>query len=90
MKALRIIIAIIGFAGVLFLPPWVPVVCIVLLSLRLRAWEAIFIGAFMDFTWLPSQAFMHLSIHALPLFTIAALLIVWGFEPLRAQFLVSQ
>lgn len=86
MKELRIILAFIGFIGVIFLPPWVPLVCIVLLALRFRAWEAILIGAFMDFAWLPSGTL----IHSLPLFSIAALLIVWGFEPLRAQFLVSQ
>jgi hypothetical protein len=85
MKELRILVAIAGFLGVMFLPLWVPVVCIVLLALRFRAWEAILIGAFIDLTWLPSGTL----IHSLPLFSIAALLIVWGFEPLRAQFLVS-
>jgi hypothetical protein len=85
IKSFRIILGTIGFIGVLFLPPWVPVVCIVLLSLRFRAWEAILLGAFIDITWLPSVA----SLHSLPLFSIAALLIVWGFEPLRAQFLVA-
>jgi hypothetical protein len=85
MNNLRIIIALLGVIGVIALPPWVPVLCVIALSVRFRAWEAIFIGALMDFAWLPSSAF-----HSLPLFTIAALLIVWGFEPLRAEFLVSQ
>ena len=89
MNNLRIIVAAIGFIGVVFLPPWVPLLCIVLLAVRFRAGDAILIGAFMDLTWLPSGMIFS-SIHTLPLFTVAALLIVWGFEPLRAQFLVSQ
>jgi hypothetical protein len=86
MNNLRIAVATLGFIAAIFLPPWIPVLCIILLSVRFRAWEAILIGAFIDLSWLPSGTL----IHSLPLFTIAALLIVWGFEPLRAQFLVSQ
>ena len=81
---LRILIAGLGFLGVIIFPPWVALVSIVVLSARYRAWEAILIGLFADFAWLPT-----LSIHSLPLFTMVAILIVWGFEPLRAQFLVQ-
>ena len=82
---LRILLAGLGFLGVIMFPPWVALVSIVLLSARYRAWEAILIGLFADLAWLPS-----VSIHSLPLFTMVAILIVWGFEPLRAQFLVQQ
>lgn len=86
MNNFRVVLALIGFIAVVTLPPWVAIVCVILLAVRFRAWEAIFIGALMDFVWLPTGTLLH----SLPLFTIAALLIVWGFEPLRAQFLVSQ
>ncbi len=89
MNQVRATVAFIGFIGVVFLPPWVPILCIILLAVRYRSWEAILIGALVDLTWLPSGTIMFSSIQ-LPLFTIAAILIVWGFEPLRAQFLVSQ
>ncbi len=60
--------------------------CVIALSLRHRAWEAILIGVLIDLTWLPSGN----VIHALPIFTLLSLVIVWGFEPLRAQFLLSE
>jgi len=53
-----------------------------LLSLRFRAWEALLIAALLDVTWLPSDSFFHI-----PFFTLIALLIVWGLEPLRLQIL---
>jgi hypothetical protein len=81
----RIAIALFGFIAAFTLPPWVPIACIILLALRYRAWEAILIGALIDLVWLPAG-----TAHALPLFTILALIIVWGFEPLRAQFLLPQ
>ena len=83
---MRPALAVIGLIGVVLLPPWVPLLCIIFLSIRYRAWEAILIGTLIDLAWLPSGPLWH----SLPLFTIAALFIVWGFEPLRAQFLVSE
>ncbi|HVM73972.1 MAG TPA: hypothetical protein VMU13_03800 [Candidatus Paceibacterota bacterium] len=82
---MRITLAFIGLISALTLPPWIPLVCIVLLSIRYRAWEAILIGALIDFTWLPSGTAMH----SLPLCTLVAIIIVWGLEPLRQQFLLS-
>jgi len=82
----RVALAVIGLISIFILPTWVPVLCIVALALRFRAWEAILIGVLIDLTWLPSGS----SIHMLPLFTILALVIVWGLEPLRAQFLLPQ
>lgn len=78
----RVVLAIVGFWGALFAPPWVPVLCIVLLSLRFSAPEAIVLGFMMDMLWLPS-----LGLSSLPLFTIASIIIVWGLEPLRHEFL---
>ena len=81
--SIRIIIAAIGFLGAVFAPPWVALSCIVLLSLRYRAWEVIVLGLTVDFMWLPGGP----STHLFPIFTIVALIIVWGLEPLRLQFL---
>ena len=75
-------IALVGFFGVFFAPPYVPLMCMLLLCVRFRAWEALCIGFFMDMTWLPVVSF-----HALPLFTLAAIVMVWGLEPLRLQLL---
>jgi hypothetical protein len=79
----RVAIAIFGIIAVFVLPWWVAVACIVLLALRYQAWEAIVIGALIDLTWLPSVSVAH----SLPIFAILAIVIVWGLEPLRAQFL---
>jgi len=83
MTILRVVIAVIGFVSAVFLPWYVPAVCIVLLSLRFRAWEAIALGVFMDLLWqLPGS-----GVTGLPLFTIFAIAVVWIFEPLRTEFL---
>lgn len=81
--SLRIAIAAVGFLGAVFAPPWVTLACIILLSLRYRAWEVIMLGLVTDLFWLPGGP----SAHMFPLFTIIALIIVWGLEPLRLQFL---
>jgi hypothetical protein len=81
-RGARFIIAITGFLGIFFAPPYVPMICILLLCFRFRAWEAICIGFAMDMVWLPATSFAHM-----PLFTLAAIAMVWGLEPLRLQFL---
>jgi len=83
MTFLRIIIAVTGFLGAIFWPWWIPAICIVLLALRFRAWEAIVLGLFMDLLWLSSGSFFH----GFPVFTIGAILVVWALEPLRVEFL---
>lgn len=80
---IRIVLASFGYISALVGVPWLTALCIVLLALRFRAWEAVLLGLCMDFLWLPMQ----FSVYTLPYFTIGALLIVWLFEPLRAQFL---
>jgi hypothetical protein len=79
MNIFRVIVAVIGFLGAIFWPWWIPAICIVLLSLRFRAWEAIALGVFMDLLWLPAGGW--------PLFTLGAIAVVWIFEPLRSEFL---
>lgn len=81
----RLIFAVFGIIGAFFAPPWVPLVIMLILAIRYPAWEAILIGLLVDLLWLPATAFT-----ALPLFTIAGLALVWGFEPLRREFLVGK
>lgn len=78
----RILIALIGFFGAIWLPWYVPAICIFLLALRFRAWEAIALGVFMDLLWLPPG-----SLFGLPIFTIGAIVVVWVLEPLRSELL---
>ena len=79
----RIIIDLIGFLGALALPPYVPLICIAILGLRYSAWEAIFIGLLVDLVWLPHEGMLG----NVPIFTIIAIFIVWGLQPLRNEFL---
>lgn len=81
--SIRVIIAAVGCIGAVFAPPWVTLACIVLLSLRYRAWEVIVLGLAADLMWLPGGP----SLSLFPLFTVLALILVWGLEPLRLQFL---
>ncbi len=74
---------VIGLLGTIFAPPWVPLIAVAVLALRFRAWEVPVIGLMMDFLWLPGSFF-----YPLPLFTIASIILVWGLEPLRNEFLV--
>lgn len=79
---MRILLGIGGFGAAIFGPWWLPLVAMVLLSLRFRAIEVLFLGLFMDFFWLPSGT-------GWPMFLIASILIVWLFEPLRKELLLS-
>jgi hypothetical protein len=79
----RLILALAGFFGVLFAPWWVPLVCMILLSLRYAAWEVPIIGLCMDLVWLPSGGHF-----AIPVFTLLGIIIVWSASPLRRQLLL--
>ena len=81
--SVRILIALLGTLGVLFAPWWVPLLCMIVLSLRYPAWEVPLIGLLMDLVWLPATGL------ELPLFLIGGILIVWICAPLRSQFLRS-
>jgi len=70
-----------GVLAAIFGPPWLPLVPMVLLSMRFRAWETMALGLFTDFLWAP-------GLHV-PLFLISAIVLVWAFEPLRKELLLS-
>lgn len=78
----RCALALTGFVAAVVATPWVVLIVMGLLALRWRAWEVLAIGLWMDLLWLPGIFFSHL-----PLFTLAAIALVWGFEPLRREFL---
>ena len=80
----RHLLAVAGVLGAIFAPPWVTIICMGLLAARYPAWEVLFIGMLIDFLWMPPGFF-----HPLPIFTIAGLILVWGLEPLRKEFLFS-
>ncbi len=83
MILFRSLVTVIGLIGAVFLSPWVTAVCIVVLSIRYRAIEAVVLGAMLDLLWLPHDTLWTMF----PLCTIVTLVIVWGFEPLRMEFL---
>ena len=79
----RTLLVLVGCIGMLFAPWWVPLTCMILLSLRFAAWEVPLMGLLMDFLWLPSGAhFMF------PLFAIFGIVLVWCTSPLRKQLLL--
>lgn len=80
-NSIRIALSSLGLWTVLFGPAWFVFVPIVLLSMRFRSWEAIALGLLMDFMWLP-------GLHV-PIYLIASIAIVWVFEPLRGELLLS-
>lgn len=82
----RVALAAFGFFGTVLLPPWAPLLAMLLLSLRFDAWEAIAIGFFADLAWFaPAEGGGLLA--SLPLFTLAGLALAWGLEPLRREFI---
>jgi hypothetical protein len=83
MIAIRTSLTLIGVIAAILLSPWITALCIVLLSVRYRAVEAIALGALLDFLWLPHNTLLTMF----PLCTIMAIIVVWGFEPLRLEFL---
>ncbi len=85
MKWIRITLFVLGAWGAFFFPPWFPAACIVLLSIRFRAWEAILLGLLVDMLWLGSGT----GFHEIPLFTLGAIAAVWLLEPVRSEFLLT-
>ena len=77
----RIGLTLLGVMAAIFGPAWFTLVPMVLLSMRFRAWEVIVLGLLTDFLWLPGLR--------LPLYLVAAIVIVWVFEPLRKELLLS-
>jgi len=83
---MRIALGILGVLGAIFAPPWILLLIMSFLAFRYPAWEVLLIGLLIDLLWLPSGPLTQ----SLPLFTIVALVLVWGFEPLRSEFLISR
>jgi hypothetical protein len=84
-NSLRIVVFLLGLFGALLISKWVAIVCIGLLALRFRAWEAIVLGVIVDLMWLPAGSlFGHL-----PLYTLGSIAVVWALEPLRSEFLLN-
>jgi len=80
----RVSLFFLGVFAVIFAPPWVPLVLMVAAAFRYAAWEVLLVGLFADFVWLPAAPV------SLPLFTVASLVLVWGLEPLRREFLLGR
>lgn len=80
-NSFRIFLVILGAWAAIFGPPWFVFIPMVLLSMRFRAWETMAIGLLADFLWAP-------GLHV-PLFLISGIVIVWAFEPLRKELLLS-
>ncbi|MBI4093883.1 hypothetical protein HY417_02875 [Candidatus Kaiserbacteria bacterium] len=79
-------LAALGLIGAIALPPWVPLLAMTLLSLRFSAWEAVVIGALVDFLWFTPNGVEGLM-NGFPLFTLVGLALAWGLEPLRSELL---
>lgn len=72
---------VVSVLSAIFMPPLVSLVVLVVFSFLKCPWEALFVGLCIDFLWLPASPF------PLPFFTIAALFLVWGLEPMRRELL---
>lgn len=83
MIAVRTTLTGLGVIAAIFWSPWITAACIVALSFRYRSIEAIALGALLDMLWLPHDSLLTM----LPLCTLTSLVIVWGLEPLRLEFL---
>lgn len=75
----------IGIVTVFTGPSWFPIVAMGVLTLRWAAWEILIIGALVDLVWLPYGSFIHTP----PLFSLAALVLLWGLGPLRRELLIQ-
>ena len=82
-NSIRVVLGAVGFLGALFASPFLPLIAMILLTLRFRAWEVLLLGLVMDFLWLPG-----LFLYPVPLFTVGALILLWGLEPLRNELFI--
>ena len=73
---LRVGIATVGFLSAFVAPWWVPMLAIILLAFRFRAWEALLIGLLVDLLWLPTGS----PLPPGPFFTIVSIAILLGVE----------
>jgi len=84
--ALRVVLGLLGVFAAFFAPPYVPLIIMGILALVYAAWEALLLGLLVDLLWLPSGSLFD----PLPVFTFAALILVWGLEPLRSEYLIER
>ena len=83
MSSVRIAIVVTGFVSAIFISPWLTIACMIALSIRYRAIEVLGLGLLVDLLWLPYDTFWY----SFPLTTLLALILVWGLEPLRLEFM---
>lgn len=83
--SIRLVLGALGIVGTVFAPPWVPFCIMIFLAVCFPAWEVLVIGLIVDLLWIPESL-----LHTIPLFTVAGLVMMWGFEPLRREFLVHE
>ena len=86
-ETIRIALALALFAAVVFSSWWLALVLAIALAARFRAWEVLAAGILYDFLWLPDLSFS--SVWTLPLGTLLAFILIFGFEPLRRRLLVG-
>ena len=99
LPSIRIFLFIAASAAATLLPPWITLLIMVLLSVRYAAVEVLVLGLLMDFLWFTPVTLLGTAssglgglsglVHSLPLFTLVALILVWGLEPLRNELLLS-
>ncbi|QQG37520.1 MAG: hypothetical protein HYS26_02680 [Candidatus Kaiserbacteria bacterium] len=82
----RVVLATLAVLSAVFLSPWLTLILMGLLAFGFRAWEVLLIGLSVDLLWLPAGDLLD----PLPIGTLIALALVWGLEPLRSQYLMSQ
>lgn len=83
---MRIALVLAAILSAFFGPPALTLLCMVILAVRYAAWETLLIGFLVDCLWFPQSAGLFGFI---PLFTLAGILLTWGLEPLRREFLVE-
>lgn len=77
----RLALDVLALVFALFGPWWLPLLCMILLSLRFPAWEVPVLGLFMDFLWMPSTTFF-------PYYTLAGIALLILSAPIRRQLLL--
>ncbi len=77
----RSLLVLLACASALLGPWWLPLTCMVILAVLYPSWEILIVGLLIDLAWLPIESV------SLPLFTIAGIVLVWIFVPLRRKFL---
>lgn len=83
---MRILFSIVTLFSALFMPVWVFVFLSLGLSVRYRAWEVVGIAFIVDCVYLSAGGIFNIPFFA----TCIAVILVWGLEPLRNQFVFRE